>query len=254
MKPVLLLILLGMQAPSLHAQMVAISGGTYRPLYGTGEELVQVADFYLDPTPVTHADFLKFVRENPKWRKSEVARLFADERYLLFWEDDDTFPERLKNSPVVQVSWFAAKAYCECLDKRLPTVDEWEYVAMASATEKDARKDSLFTRAILSGYEQPKSYLTHVGNQEPNIWGIHDLHGLVWEWAEDFNAIILTGESRNNGNTDLGLFCASGALGANDLMNYAAFMRYAMRSSLKARYSLTNLGFRCAADLPLPNK
>ncbi|WP_241684804.1 formylglycine-generating enzyme family protein [Cyclobacterium xiamenense] len=155
---------------------------------------------------------------------------------------------------MVQVSWFAAKAYCECLDKRLPTIDEWEYVAMASTAEKDARKDSLFTRAILSGYEQPKSYLTHVGNQEPNIWEIHDLHGLVWEWAEDFNAIILTGESRNNGNTDLGLFCASGALGANDLMNYAAFMRYAMRSSLKARYSLTNLGFRCAADLPLPNK
>lgn len=241
-----------MQAFSLHAQqqkMVAIEGGTYLPLYGSNGDLVQVNDFYLDAFPVTHGDFLKFVNNYPEWRKSQVKGLFADERYLQFWENDLQFPGNLETSPVVQVSWFAAKAYCDCQGKRLPTVDEWEYVAMASSTQKDAREDSLFTLSILSGYEKPKTYLLEVGNQPQNAWGIYDLHGLVWEWTQDFNAIILTGESRNNGNTDLGLFCASGALGANDLMNYAAFMRYAMRSSLKARYSLTNLGFRCASDV-----
>lgn len=253
MKVLALLILFSMQAIGLHAQyenMVAIEGGAYTPLYGSSGELVRVEDFYIDAEPVTHADFLNFVKEYPEWQKSVVKRLFADERYLHFWKNDLEIPENLKNSPVVQVSWFAAKAYCDCQGKRLPMVDEWEYVAMASATQKDAREDSLFTLSILSSYEKPKTYLREVGLQQQNAWGIHDLHGLVWEWTQDFNSVILTGESRNNGNTDLGLFCASGALGANDLMNYAAFMRYAMRSSLKARYSLTNLGFRCARNLP----
>ncbi|MBD3627557.1 formylglycine-generating enzyme family protein [Cyclobacterium sp.] len=237
----------------LYAQeemMVPISGGVYTPLYGASQTQVQVADFYLDPVPVTHLDYLNFVEKNPKWRKSAVIGLFADQRYLDFWDGDLSFPQSLKNSPVNHVSWFAAKAYCECQGKRLPTVDEWEYVAMASASLKDARKDSLFNLAILRSYEKPKTYLQQVGNQGKNIWGVADLHGIVWEWTMDFNAIILTGESRNYGNTDLGLFCASGALGANDLMNYAAFMRYAMRSSLNARNSLSTLGFRCAKNMP----
>lgn len=228
--------------------MVLIKSGAYTPLYGTSKTQVQVNDFYLDPVPVTHSDFLRFVEKNPEWRKSKVKGLYADQRYLDLWEADLSFPESLRNSPVNHVSWFVAKAYCECQGKRLPTVDEWEYVAMASESQKDAREDSLFNLAILRSYEKPKTYLQQVGKQGKNAWGISDLHGMVWEWTLDFNAIIITGESRNYGNTDQGLFCASGALGANDLMNYAAFMRYAMRSSLNARYNLANLGFRCAKD------
>jgi sulfatase modifying factor 1 len=44
------------------------------------------------------------------------------------------------------------------------------------------------------------------------------------------------------------LFCGSGALGASSFDDYAAFMRYAFRSSLKAHYTVPNLGFRCAQD------
>ena len=40
------------------------------------------------------------------------------------------------------------------------------------------------------------------------------------------------------------LYCGSGAVGASDFENYAAFMRYAFRSSLEARYTVANLGFR----------
>ncbi|WP_240469817.1 formylglycine-generating enzyme family protein [Cyclobacterium sp. SYSU L10401] len=249
MKSAILLPVLLMVSFTVHAQdemMVPVTGGVYTPLYGTSTAQVQVADFYLDALPITHMEYLSFVEKKPEWRKSAVKGLFADERYLASWDGDLSFPESLKKSPVNHVSWFAAKAYCECQGKRLPTVDEWEYVAMASPTLKDAREDSLFNLAILRSYEKPRTYLQKVGNQEKNVWGISDLHGLVWEWTLDFNAIILTGESRNYGNTDLGLFCASGALGANDLMNYAAFMRYAMRSSLHARNNLATIGFRCA--------
>lgn len=230
-------------------QMALIEGGNYTPLYGVGEQSeASVGNFYLDKLPVTYADFEEFVRNHPKWQKSKVTKLFADSRYLSNWENDMKAPANLMDKPVTMVSWFAAKAYCECQGKRLPTVDEWEYAAMASTSKRDARSDSLYNVSILRSYEQPKTYMKTVGNSEANYWGVQDMHGMVWEWTQDFNSIILTGESRNNGNTDAGLFCAAGAIGAKDMMNYAAFMRFAMRSSLKANFSLTTLGFRCAKD------
>ncbi|MBW3469794.1 formylglycine-generating enzyme family protein [Arthrospiribacter ruber] len=236
-------------ASAQNNQMALIEGGNYTPLYGVGEQSeTAVGDFYLDKLPVTYADFQEFVRNHSKWQKSNVTKLFADSRYLSNWENDLKAPANLMDKPVTMVSWFAAKAYCECQGKRLPTVDEWEYAAMASTSKRDSRSDSLYNVSILRSYEQPKTYMKTVGNSEANYWGVQDMHGMVWEWTQDFNSIILTGESRNNGNTDAGLFCAAGAIGAKDMMNYAAFMRFAMRSSLKANFSLTTLGFRCAKD------
>jgi formylglycine-generating enzyme len=230
-------------------EMALIKGGEFLPLYGAFKnETVQVHNFYMDVTPVTHREYLDFVMSKSQWQKSAVKKVFADEMYLKAWDGDFNVPTAMLNSPVTNVSWFAAKAYCECQGKRLPTVDEWEYVAMASEKKKDARKDSLYNVNIIRGYEKPKTHLLTVGQSPKNYWGIHDLHGMVWEWTYDFNSVIITGESRNDGNTEKGLFCASGAVGANDLMNYAAFMRYAIRNSLKANYTVTNKGFRCVKD------
>jgi formylglycine-generating enzyme len=241
-------------ASGQQSNMAFVKGGYYTPLYGVGEESeVKINDFYLDINPVTYADYQDFVQNFPKWQKSKVSKLFADARYLSNWENDFTVPKELLDKPVTMVSWFAAKAYCECQGKRLPTVDEWEFAAMASASKKDARPDSLYNLSILRSYEEPKTFMKSVGQSKGNYWGIKDLHGMVWEWTLDFNSIIITGESRNNGNTDAGLFCASGAIGAKDMMNYAAFMRYAMRSSLKANFSITTLGFRCAQDATSTN-
>ncbi|MNL63509.1 Formylglycine-generating sulfatase enzyme [compost metagenome] len=75
------------------------------------------------------------------------------------------------------------------------------------------------------------------------------MHGLVWEWTSDFNSIFLSGESRKDKSSDQNLFCGSASVNAADLMDYAAFMRYAFRGSLKAQYSTRNLGFRCASTI-----
>ena len=225
-----------------------VKGGEFMPQYGAVKnQKVKVKDFYMDVTPVTHRQFLEFLKADPQWTRSNVKRLFAEKEYLSDWDGDLSVPATLEDVPVVNVSWFAAKAYCNYYHhKRLPTTNEWEYAAMASATKKDARKDSLFNAEILQWYAMKNARLLKVGVTKANYWGIKDLNKLVWEWTSDFNSVMMTGDSRNN--KDSNLFCGAGSLSSNDLMDYAAYLRYAMRSSIQANYTLTNLGFRCVKD------
>ncbi len=233
-----------------NSEMKKIIGGDFAPLYGSGSAAVSVEDFMLDIYPVTNEEYLSFLEKFSKWQKSKVIRLFADKNYLIKWESDLSFNEKLKpKSPITNVSWYAAKAYCECQGKRLPTMDEWEYAAMASETKRNAQGDSLFNQQIIEGYETPRTYKKQVGSTFKNYWGIYDMHGLIWEWTSDFNSVLISGESRKDVDTDKSLFCAGGSVNATDLMDYAAFMRYAFRGSIKANYCIQSLGFRCARSL-----
>ncbi len=228
--------------------MATVEGGVYIPLYGAKDKTVKIDPFLMDAYPVTNKEYLQFVKANPQWKKSSIKSLFADKSYLSKWKNDDSFTG-LPDAPVNNVSWFAAKKYCECQGKRLPTMDEWEYAAMANEEVPDARKIESYNQYILGWHETPKTYSQPVGSTFKNYWGIYDLHGLVWEWTLDFNSVLISGESRKDVDKDSNLFCGSAAIGATDLMNYAAFMRYAFRGSMKARYSSQNLGFRCAKDI-----
>ncbi len=229
---------------SAQQEIARVEGGRFLPMYGSvKEQMVEIKTFEMDKKPVTNSEFLAFVKENPKWRKSKVPRLFADEAYLKNWQSDLSFSQAIANAPVTNVSWFAAKAYCECQGKRLPTTNEWEFAAMAGYKQPDERKDSLYTARILAAYETPKTYLKAVGQNQPNYWGIYDLNELVWEWTSDFASIMISGENRDQDQRSL--FCGAGSQNATDLMNYAAFMRYAFRNSIQAKFTITNLGFRC---------
>ena len=231
-------------------EMVLVKGGSYVPLYGKKQEEVIVNDLYMDEYPVTNAEFLDFVKKNEKWQKSNVKKIFADGNYLIKWKNDTILNADAKpNSPVTNISWFAANAYCDCQGKRLATVDEWEYAAMADETIPDARKLESYNQIILDWYEKPKTYQNEIGHTFKNYYGAYDMHGLVWEWTSDFNSVLITGESRSDSAENNNLFCGSGSLNATDLMNYAAFIRYAFRGSVKANYSVQNLGFRCVKDI-----
>lgn len=231
-------------------EMALVKGGSYVPLYGKDKEQVVVNDLYMDVYPVTNEEFLGFVKKNEKWQKSKVKKIFADGNYLIKWHNDTLLSADSKpNSPVTNVSWYAANAYCDCQGKRLATVDEWEFVAMANEKMTDAREIESYNQNILDWYEKPKTYQDEIGNTFKNYYGIYDLHGLVWEWTSDFNSILISGESRSDSAENSSLFCGSGSLNAADLMNYAAFMRYAFRGSVKANYSVQNLGFRCVKNV-----
>jgi len=228
------------------SNMVRISGGTYLPLYSKNVQKIEVVSFNMDIFPVTNNNYLAFVKANPEWQKSKVKGIFADSNYLKQWTSDVTFDQNIANSPVVNVSWFAAKEYCECQGKRLPETAEWELAAKASQTKENASKDPEFNQWVLNWVSKPNpEIMPAIGSTYRNFFGVFDMHGLVWEWTYDFNNALTTGESRGNSSLDNNLFCGGGSFASKDINNYASFMRYALRSSIKAKYSIGNLGFRC---------
>jgi formylglycine-generating enzyme required for sulfatase activity len=235
------------------AGMARVPDGVFRPLFRSVTEPadVPVKSFYLDVLPVTNEEFLEFVRANPRWQRSHVKRIFADENYLRNWDADlEPGTNARPRQPVIWVSWFAAEAYAQWRGKRLPTTAEWELAASASPTLADGAKDAVFQQEILRWYSEPApAELPEVGHNPANLRGIRDLHGLVWEWVSDFNSAMVTGDARGDNGLERRLFCGAGSVGAKDVENFPAFMRDGFRSSLKAAYTVHNLGFRCAKDL-----
>lgn len=230
---------------------VRIPGGSFTPaLQRTGgtdggpplpRVTTAVAPFELDAHPVTQGEFLAFVRAVPQWRRSRVPRVFAEKGYLADWKDDLALPEAAARAPVTQVSWFAARAYCRWRGRRLPTVDEWEYVLADGGRNTAARE-----QASLRWHEQPATRaLPAVDGLPRNGYGVAGMYGVVWEWTLDFNAAMDSGEQRSDDGGDANLFCGGAAAGV-DPSDYLAFLRYGYRNSLKANYTVRSLGFRCA--------
>ncbi len=194
-----------------------VAAGRIRPLYAasTVARRSAVAAFDLATEPVSNEAFRRFVVARPEWRRSRVARMAADTSYLRHWSGDTVLGRAAPGrDPVVYVSWFAASAYAEWAGARLPSAAEWEL-------------------ALERGHMQTGT----IARPE------------TWEWVEDFNSVITSGESRGDGDPDAGLFCAGGSALATDPTNYAGFMRAALRASLRASYALGSLGIRLARDL-----
>lgn len=232
------------------AGRVLVPGGIYHPLYATPADTggVAVASFPMDVHPVTTGDFAAFVAAEPRWRRDQAPRALVGPGYLASWQDARTPAAGSPDRPVTEVSWFAARAYCAWTGGRLPTTDEWEYAAQASASGPGAFRDADFNRRVLALLQARPSpdALPPVGTTDRNAFGLSDMHGLVWEWTSDFNNETLTGAGRDDRGLDRQLFCAAGSSGATDLSNYAGFLRWAYRSSLDGTTGAPGLGFRCA--------
>lgn len=236
-------------------KMVKIPEGEFIPFYKKKDQTkITVKSFYLDIYPVTNADFLEFVKANPKWSKSQISKLFAESNYLKQWKSDFSIGKdsiSIYNSPVTNISWFAANAYCKWKGKRLPTTSEWEYAASADIADRKGDNKTSILEIILNWYDKPTlPILPVIGSTFKNKFGIYDMHGLIWEWVYDFNSYVTSGDSRSSSAVDRDLFCGAGAANASaNKEDYAAFMRYGFRGSLKGAYTVANLGFRCAMDV-----
>jgi formylglycine-generating enzyme required for sulfatase activity len=243
------------------SDMARIPAGSYRPLYAPpGVTRVQVHAFALDRTPVTRGAYLRFVRANPQWARGSVQPRLADAGYLADWPSTSSAGDAIDlDRAVTGVSWYAATAYCTSLGKRLPSIDEWELAAAASESKRDASGDPAFRRMLAKLYAARKPGVAHTGRRTPaNVYGVSDLHGVIWEWTSDFNSTVGDHEHHSGnhgeraarkGNTAARhLYCASSAIGVTDPTDYPAFLRYAMRAALTASSTASGVGFRCAAD------
>ncbi len=206
----------------------------------------RIAKFSMRTLPVSVAEFQGFVISHPNWQRSTIPRVLADLNYLRSWPSPKSAsPSRLQQ-PVTEVSWFAAQAYCQSEGARLPTWHEWELVAAADKSRSDARNDPDWRNNILQWYSRPSSSeLPTVGKGGGNVYGVSDMHGVVWEWTYDFASLMVSVDNREQGDPDTLKFCGAGALSMNDRDNYAVLMRIALLSSLQANSTTRNLGFRC---------
>jgi formylglycine-generating enzyme required for sulfatase activity len=165
------------------------------------EHLVRIAKpFYLSTHEVTRREFKKFAVDGYQ-TEAELqggGHVFDRIRGRLLkeaeinWLEPGYADSYSDDEPVVQVSWTDAVRFCNWLQKRegriyrLPTEAEWEYACRAgghtrwSMGDNPADLDRFAWTVRNSG-----DTLHRVGTRAANAFGLHDMHGNVWEWCLD---------------------------------------------------------------------
>lgn len=237
---------LGLIVTTAGAEPVQIPAGEYQPavLLDESTQTVVMSAFKLDATPVTYAQYEKFIAAHPKWRRDNIAAIFHDGNYLSDWPNAENIPSNREDRAVTQVSWFAARAYCSAQGGRLPTLDEWEFASNYHLQQQQI-SDKSYAQMLFGRHSNPTAY-----SQQPlnvNATSIAHMHDRVNEWVEDFQLLLTNGDN----NDLLAGSCGDSARFMADFgdASYATFFRYQSRSNYRAQSTTSTLGFRCAYDM-----
>jgi formylglycine-generating enzyme required for sulfatase activity len=195
-------------------EMVRIPAGTF--LYGDGKKERELPEFWIDKTPVTNAEYARFIAA-------------TEHKPPQHWEGERP-TEEIAAHPVTYVSWHDAVAYAEWAGKRLPTEKEWEKAARGTDGrtypwgEEEPTPD-------LCNFGMNEGGITPVGKYSPqgdSPYDCVDMAGNVWEWtASDYD--------------DENKVLRGGSWG-----KYPSNVRCAVRYWYVPDYSRFSLGFRCA--------
>jgi len=172
-------------------KMILIPGGSF--LMGNEKSnfsderpthLITVDSFYIDETPVTYADFKKYVEAGG-----------AKSRY---WEYE-TYNQ--PENPVTGIDWYQAVDYCNwrnAIEKnsaniyRLPTEAEFEYAARGGLEQKNYPWGDEFNPSF-ANFDNERGIMTgdwwrlaKVKDTPPNNYGLYGMSGNVWEWTNDW--------------------------------------------------------------------
>ena len=129
--------------------------------------------FWLARYPITNAQYEKYMQA--VGGKVKQPAYWGERRF--------NQPEQ----PVVGVSWDEAAAFAEWAGGQLPTEAEWEYACRAGTTTAYWFGDDAEQLGEFAWYKQNcKQQTQPVGVQPANPWGLHDMHGNVYEWCRDW--------------------------------------------------------------------
>jgi formylglycine-generating enzyme required for sulfatase activity len=160
--------------------------------------------------------------------------------------------------PVINVSWGDAKQYVMWLSRstgkeyRLLTEAEWEYAARAgTATRYSWAADVGTGNANCDGCGSrwDLQQTAPVGSFRPNAFGLHDMHGNVWEWVED-----VWHPNYRGSPTDGSAWLEGGdpnfrVVRGGSWRNEVALIGAAVRDERNIHVAFDTLGFRVARDI-----
>ncbi len=242
---------------TLNQGMVFVPEGTFIRGSANGREdekpphAVVVDAFWIDRCEVNNRQYLRFLAEDPYLRKSTLPRQFHDGDYLQNWEGDLKPPTNRDNYPVVYVSWFAARYYCQSLGKRLPSEAEWERAARAGAITDYSFGNGPEKLEDFGWYNgNSENRLRLVADKRANKFQIFDMHGNVWEWVYDWYGPYPKGRVENPQGPVHGKYRV---LRGGSWKSPAEHLRASMRGDDSPINTSPDVGFRCASGVH-PNR
>ena len=202
-----------------------------------------------------------------------ISRPFALSRHEVTFDEYDRFAAETGRTPpddegwgrgrrpVVNVSWDDAQAYVSWLSSetgvryRLPSEAEWEYAARAGTTTAYSWGNEIGdNRANCDGCgsEWDDEMTAPVGSFAANPWGLHDMHGNVWEWVEDCPHDSYAGAPEDGSAWTAGGDCSRRVSRSGFWGSDPGSLRAARRTWSGARFGASFRGFRVATTLDGP--
>ena len=162
--------------------------------YEKPQHIVTLKPFAMSQTPITQAQWKVVAKELPK------VNLDLDPNQSRFKGPD---------LPVDSVIWEQAMEFCNRMTQytvykiTLPTESQWEYACRAGTTTRYSFGNTI--DKTLANYDWNISQTTPVYTYPPNPWGLHDMHGNVYEWClddwhDDYNGAPTDGSAWYGGN------------------------------------------------------
>jgi formylglycine-generating enzyme required for sulfatase activity len=194
-------------------------------------------------SPVTFEEWDHYVKD-AAWHRSRHVRPYkpSDEGW------------RRKRRPVINVGWDDVQRYLRWLsDKtnhlyRLLSEPEWEYACRAG--RDTAYNIGSGTTHSDANYGKNVGKTVEVGIYPPNGWGLHDMHGNVWEWVEDCWHGYETPGRPDDGSAWTSGDCRVRVLRGGAWYNLPRDLRSACRFKLSCENRLSYIGFRVARTIP----